>query len=142
MSVSKFDILVIDDDEVDVMNIRRAFKKNNIINRLHVAHNGVEALAMLQGVGAKILNPLPKIILLDIDMPKMNGFEFLEKIRTNENLRTLNVFILTTSNHDQDYVNAHKYDIAGYIVKPVVIQDFMASVASLNLCWQFGELQI
>lgn len=141
MTVTDFDILVIDDDEVDIMNIRRSFKKNNIVNQLHVANNGVEALAMLKGDGVKKLNPMPKLILLDINMPKMNGFEFLNQIRQDGELRSLNIFMLTTSNHDEDYVNARQYNIAGYIVKPVVIQDFMARVASLNLCWQFGELE-
>ena len=71
-------ILLVEDDSVDVMNVQRAFKKNNITNPLHIAFNGVEALNMLRGSnGRPKLNPKPRIILLDINMPKMNGLEFL-----------------------------------------------------------------
>jgi CheY-like chemotaxis protein len=132
--------MLVDDDEVDIMNIRRSFKKNNILNPLYVAHNGLEALAMLKGEGVDKIDPLPKVVLLDINMPKMNGFEFLEKIREDDELKSLSIFMLTTSNQDEDLVNAYKYNVAGYIIKPVAMQDFMASVASLNMYWQLIEL--
>jgi len=140
MAAKNFGIMLIDDDEVDIMNIRRSFKKNNILNPLYVANDGLEALAMLKGDGVDKITPLPKVILLDINMPKMNGFEFLEKIRQDEELKSLSVFMLTTSNQDEDLVNAYKYNVAGYIIKPVAMQDFMSSVASLNMYWQLIEL--
>ena len=140
MATNNFGIMLIDDDEVDIMNIRRSFKKNNILNPLYVANDGLEALAMLRGDGASKITPLPKVILLDINMPKMNGFEFLDVIRQDAELKSLSVFMLTTSNQDEDLINAYKYNVAGYIIKPVAMQDFMASVASLNMYWQLIEL--
>ena len=96
-------ILLVEDDEVDIMNIKRAFKKNQIPNPLFVANNGLEALDMLLGDnGAIKIEPTPKIILLDINMPKMNGIEFLSKLREISTLKSISVFVMTTSNEDKD----------------------------------------
>lgn len=82
-------ILLVDDDSVDVMNVQRAFKKNNITNPLFVAYNGVEALDLLRGTnGAQKPDPLPRIIMLDINMPKMGGLEFLKHLRADPALKT------------------------------------------------------
>ena len=100
-------ILLVEDDSVDVMNVQRAFKKNNITNPLHIAFNGVEALNMLRGSnGRPKLNPKPRIILLDINMPKMNGLEFLRELRNDPELKTTTVLVMTTSNDDQDNFEA------------------------------------
>ena len=104
-------ILLVEDDEVDVMNVKRAFSKNNIKNDLYVAGNGVEALEMLRGS----IVPLPRIIILDINMPKMNGIEFLKELRMDENLKNISVFVMTTSNEDSDKINAYNLNVAGYI---------------------------
>ncbi|MDP2187834.1 MAG: response regulator [Sphingobacteriaceae bacterium] len=113
-------ILLVEDDEVDVMNIKRAFKKNNITNPLFRAINGLEALAMLRGEdGVDPIVPLPKIILLDLNMPKMGGIEFLKVLRTDERLAGISVFVMTTSNEDRDKVEAYKLNVAGYILKPL-----------------------
>jgi hypothetical protein len=90
-------ILLVDDDEVDVMNVQRAFKKNNIINPLYIAGNGLEALELLRG--SATTPPIPntrRLILLDLNMPKMNGLEFLRTIREDPELRHLTVVVLTT----------------------------------------------
>lgn len=131
-------ILLVEDDFVDIMNIQRAFKKNNIINPLHVAHNGVEALELLRG--PRKLNTIPKIILLDINMPQMNGIEFLKEIRTDEELKSLHVFIMTTSSDDNDRWNAYQLNVAGYILKPLSFEKFTSSVSILNNYWQLCEL--
>ena len=96
-------ILLIDDDEVDCMNVQRAFKKSSILNPLFIAHNGVEGLDMLRGTnGFPKVDPLPRIILLDINMPKMNGLEFLKELRADKELHNISVFVMTTSNDDRD----------------------------------------
>ena len=129
-------ILLVEDDEVDVMNVKRAFSKNNIKNELFVAGNGVEALDMLRNV----INPLPKIIILDINMPKMNGIEFLKELRADENLKNISVFVMTTSNEDSDKINAYNLNVAGYILKPLSFEKFLSSVATLKNFWSLCEM--
>lgn len=129
-------ILLVEDDEVDVMNVKRAFTKNNIQNELFVAGNGVEALEMLR---ADIV-PLPRIIILDINMPKMNGIEFLKVLREDENLKNISVFVMTTSNEDSDKINAYNLNVAGYILKPLSFEKFITSVATLKNFWSLCEM--
>jgi CheY-like chemotaxis protein len=129
-------ILLVEDDEVDVMNVKRAFSKNNIKNDLYVAGNGVEALDMLRTV----INPLPKIIILDINMPKMNGIEFLEELRSDENLKNILVFVMTTSNQDGDKIDAYNLNVAGYILKPLSFDKFVTSVGTLKDFWALCEM--
>ena len=131
-----FDILLVEDDEVDIMNVQRAFKKNNITHPLHLARNGVEALEMLRGTNAHKLPKLPKVILLDLNLPKMSGLEFLQKIRSDNSLKNISVFVLTTSSQPSDKVAAHNYNIAGYILKPVSFEVFVNTVATLNAYWE------
>jgi CheY-like chemotaxis protein len=133
-------ILLIEDDSVDVMNVQRAFKKNNITNPLHIAFNGVEALNMLRGTNGKPkLNPMPRIILLDINMPKMNGLEFLRELRHDPELRSISVFVMTTSNDDQDKIEAYSLNVAGYILKPLSFEKFVNAVCILNSYWKLCE---
>lgn len=136
MNQKLVNILLVEDDEVDVMNVKRAFSKNKIMNPLFIAGNGVEALEMLDD---KII-PLPKIIILDINMPKMNGIEFLKIIRENEKLKNISVFVLTTSNEDSDKINAYNLNVAGYILKPLSFEKFLTSVATLKNFWQLCEM--
>lgn len=133
-------ILLVEDDEVDVMNVQRAFKKGNLTNPLHVANNGLEALAMLRGDGVPAINPRPKIILLDLNMPKMNGIEFLSELRADPELKAISVFVLTTSNEDLDKVAAYNLNVAGYILKPVEWQAFVSTVSTLDLYWSIIEM--
>ncbi len=133
-------ILLLEDDEVDVLNVRRAFKKNHINNTLHVAGNGIEALAMLRGNNDIKIIPKPKIILLDINMPRMNGIEFLTELRTDSKLKNISVFVLTTSNDDNDRIAAYDLNVAGYILKPVELESFIEAMATLNLYWTLTEL--
>jgi CheY-like chemotaxis protein len=137
MTMKLVNILLVEDDEVDIMNVKRAFKKNNINNPLFVAHNGVEALDMLK---ADSIIPLPKIIILDINMPKMNGIEFLREMRKDESLKNISVFVMTTSNEDSDKINAYNLNVAGYILKPLSFEKFLESVSTLKNFWQLCEL--
>lgn len=133
-------ILVAEDDEVDVMNIKRAFKKNNMKNPVHYAKNGIEAWEILTKSSNEGGIAKPKVLLLDINMPKMNGLELLEKIRANDELKSLSVFMLTTSDDDNDKFRAHNLNVAGYIIKPVNFEKFVAAVATLNNYWALTEL--
>ncbi|HEX8430740.1 MAG TPA: response regulator [Longimicrobium sp.] len=130
-------ILLVEDDEVDVMNVRRAFKNNNIGNPLWVAENGLEALDMLRGT------EIPRerrLVLLDLNMPKMNGIEFLRDLRADDALRGTSVVVLTTSNDDRDRVEAYNLNVAGYILKPVTFSNFCQVMATLNKYWALVEM--
>lgn len=136
MDKSKRRILLVEDDEVDVMNVRRAFKKNNIPNPLTVVENGLKALELLRTTARE---EAPSIILLDINMPKMNGIEFLKELRADPDLKRIPVFVMTTSNEDKDRIEAYNMNIAGYIIKPVSFEQFTDSVATLSQYWNLIE---
>ncbi len=138
MTEGLINILLVEDDEVDIMNVQRAFDKNNIANPLHIVNNGLEALDVLHG-GSSIKIPLPKIILLDLNMPKMGGIEFLEIIRSNEKFKSISVFVMTTSAEESDKIAAYNLNVAGYILKPLSFQSFVSSVAVLNNYWKLCE---
>jgi CheY-like chemotaxis protein len=134
-------MLLVEDDELDVMNVQRAFKKNNITNPLYTAGNGIEALAMLRGEnGVTAVPPTRRIILLDLNMPKMGGIEFLRELRADPNLAATTVIVLTTSDEDRDKVEAYRLNVAGYILKPVTLQAFVEIMATLNKYWTVSEL--
>lgn len=134
-------LLLVDDDEVDVMTVQRAFKKNNITNPFYVANNGMEALAMLRGEDNLPRIPLERrLVLLDLNMPKMGGIEFLRELRADPNLRAIPVIVLTTSQEDKDKVEAYHLNVAGYIVKPVTFTNFVKVVAALNQYWTLSEM--
>ena len=132
-------ILLVEDDEVDVMNVKKAFKKNNVTNPLFVCNNGLEALHFLRGNRDPSITEIPKIILLDLNMPKMGGIEFLREIRKDEKLKTISVFIMTTSNEDKDKVDAFDLNVAGYILKPLSMERFIEAVSTLNNYWKLCE---
>ena len=141
MKDSTVTILLVEDDDVDVMNVQRAFKKNNITNPLRVAGNGLEALAVLRGeAGQEPLRKLPALILLDINMPKMNGIEFLTELRADPVLKSLSVIVLTTSNEERDKVAAYDLNVAGYILKPVETDDLIKAIGTLKLYWSLNEM--
>jgi CheY-like chemotaxis protein len=130
-------ILLVEDDQVDVMNVRRAFEKNRIANPLFVAGDGVEALEMLRD------DTVPRnrrMILLDLNMPRMNGLEFLRELRNEPALQHTPVVVLTTSNDDRDKVEAYNLNVAGYLVKPVTFINFVELMAALNKYWALVEL--
>jgi CheY-like chemotaxis protein len=130
-------ILLVEDDEVDVLNVKRAFQRNHIANPLFVAEDGIEALEQLRS-GA-----IPRdrrIVLLDLNMPRMNGIEFLRELRADPELRLTTVVVLTTSNDDRDKVDAYDLNVAGYLLKPVTFSNFCELMATLNRYWALVEL--
>lgn len=135
-------ILLVEDDEVDIMNVRRAFQYNKILNPLYVARNGLEALAMLrdQDEARPTLSRGRRIVLLDISMPKMNGIEFLQELRKDPQLASTPVVVLTTSDEDQDRMDAYRLNVAGYILKPVKFANFTEVMATLDKYWTLCEM--
>jgi CheY-like chemotaxis protein len=135
-------VLLVEDDEVDIMNVRRAFKKGNVTNPIFVANNGLEALEILRSgntpVGA--VSRQRRLILLDLNMPKMNGIEFLQALRADPDLRKIPVVVLTTSNADLDRISAYELNVAGYLVKPVAFADFVNLMVTLNDYWSSCEM--
>ena len=127
-------ILLVEDDFFDTMIVEKSFAKFSVQHKLYTAFNGVEALDMLLGRnGQEAIDPLPEVILLDLNMPKMNGQEFLEELRSQPKLRDIRVFITTTSAMDVDRLNAQHLGVAGYIVKPIDFETSSDMVDSLSL---------
>jgi CheY-like chemotaxis protein len=130
-------ILLVEDDEVDVMNVRRAFERNKILNPLYVAADGIEALHMLRSGGVPSDR---RMVLLDLNMPRMNGIEFLRELRADPQLHAIPVVVLTTSNDDRDRIDAFDLNVAGYLLKPVTFVNFVELMAALNKYWSLVEL--
>lgn len=133
-------ILLVEDDYLDIMNVERELKKINVMHDILVARNGKEALNMLRGAGTNKISPAPSVILLDINMPKMNGLEFLAELRTEPEFSHIPVFIMTTSNEESDRMAAQKLNVAGYIVKPLTFDSFENSHSSLDSFSLFIDL--
>ncbi len=128
-------IMLIEDDVVDSMTVKRALKEINVSNELLVMKNGEEALEYFESEE----NTLPCIILLDINMPKMNGIEFLEQFKKNENLNHIPVVMLTSSKEECDRINTFKLGVSGYMVKPVGYRQFVEVIKTINLYWTLSE---
>lgn len=137
MADKVLNILLVEDDEVDVMNVRRAFEKAHLSNPLYVAGNGLEALDMLRGT---VIPQERRLVLLDLNMPKMNGIEFLEALRADPALSSTSVVVLTTSNDDQDKIDAYNLNVAGYLLKPVTFSNFCERMATLDKYWTLVEM--
>jgi len=113
-------VLLVEDDLFDTMTAQKSFARFNVPHQLHTAFNGEEALDLLLGRhGAAPLDPLPEVILLDLNMPRMNGLEFLEVLRATPALQHIPVFITTTSSMDVDRAEVARFDVSGYILKPL-----------------------
>lgn len=141
MSDKAVNILLVEDDYLDIMNVERELSKISVDLPLLVARNGREALNMLRGTeGAVKISPAPSVVLLDINMPKMNGLEFLAEMRREPEFSHIPVFIMTTSNEDIDRVAAQRLNVTGYIVKPLTFDSFEKSHSSLDSFSLFLDL--
>lgn len=133
MSSKVVNILLVEDDEVDVRALRWAFEKLRIANPLTVASDGVEALEILKTF------PRPYLIITDINMPRMNGIELLRHIRASEELRDSIVFVLTTSNDEQDKIDAYNLNVAGYMLKSDMGTSFTRAIGLIDNYWKVVE---
>ena len=124
-------ILLVEDDRVDIMTVKRALQKNKVTNPIYVARTGIEALAMLRGDGVPQINPKPSLILLDLNLPKMGGIDFLKELRADPDLQSLPVIVLTSSNEPRDRAAAFEYDVEDYIVKPHSFDEFTSAMATI-----------
>ncbi len=124
-------ILLVEDDRVDVMTVQRALRRHAIANPLHVARTATDALAMLRGEGRPRLEPPPGLILLDLNLPRMSGIEFLKTLREDPDLRDLMVIVLTSSNEPNDRAAAFRYEVEDYIVKPHSFDEFAAAIKTV-----------
>ena len=129
-------ILLVEDDTVDKMTVSRALKEIHVSNKLINASNGKEALEYLRNAD----NERPCMILLDLNMPKMNGIEFLTIAKQDEVLKMIPVVVLTTSKEEQDKVDSFRLSVAGYMIKPVDYQKFVEVMRTINVYWTLSEL--
>jgi CheY-like chemotaxis protein len=128
-------ILLIEDDQVDAMVVRRALKELHVTNRLEHVENGEEALAYLRDSAME----RPCLILLDINMPVMNGIEFLQEVKTDPELKRTPVVALTTSDEQKDKVESFELGVAGYMRKPVDYQQFVEIIRTIDAYWTISE---
>ncbi|MHC4170953.1 MAG: response regulator [Planctomycetota bacterium] len=129
-------ILLVEDDSVDVMTVKRALKDLEVAGELIPTGDGEEALAYLKDEG----NAKPCVILLDLNMPKMNGTEFLKIVKTDESLKKIPVIVLTTSNSEQDIAKSFELGAAGYMVKSVDYKKFVEIIKTIDLYWTLSKL--
>jgi len=129
-------ILLVDDDKVDVMAVKRALRDLAIENPVQVAENGLEALDWLRGDNGRAKLGARCLVLLDLNMPRMGGLEFLTEIRRDPALRRTLVFVMTTSAAEEDRARAYDRNIAGYIIKQRFGQSFLDTVSMLKNYWQ------
>jgi CheY-like chemotaxis protein len=125
--MSGLQVLLVDDDLVDVMNVRRELRKAAVHVELYVAHDGLEGLALLRTAPAR-----RRVLLLDLNMPRMNGLEMLRELRRDPALERTPVIVLTTSNEDRDRLAAHGLDVDGYLLKPITAHAFAMLLARIR----------
>ncbi len=138
MSQKPIEILLIEDNPNDEELTLYALKKNNVTNYIQVVRDGAEALEYLFCTGAyahRRIDDAPKVILLDLKLPKMDGLEVLERIKTDERTRILPVVVLTSSQEERDIVESYQLGVNSYIVKPVDFEQFVEAVRRLGLYW-------
>ncbi len=137
MSPAALNILLVDDDDIEVENVQRAFKRAGIVHPLHIACDGVQALEMLRS------GDVPRerrVVLLDLNMPRMTGLEMLKELRGDPALRATPVVIFSTSNHATDVDVAYSFNVAGYLVKPSSFEALVGSLTALTRFWESVEL--
>lgn len=138
MTGEPVEILLVEDNPNDAELTLRSLKKNNVSNRIHLVRDGAEALDFLFGKGAysgRSLRDGPKVILLDLKLPKVDGLEVLRQIKGNSHARNVPVVILTSSKEERDIVESYQLGVNSYIVKPVDFAQFTNAVRQLGLYW-------
>lgn len=132
------DILLVEDNPNDLELALRALKKHNLANNVIVARDGAEALDFIFGTGSyahREIEKIPKLVLLDLKLPKVDGLEVLRRIKADERTKTIPVVVLTSSQEERDVVDSYRLGVNSYIVKPVDFDQFIDSVSKLGLYW-------
>jgi CheY-like chemotaxis protein len=137
VTARQLNIVLVEDDDLDVMNMQRAFEKAKVTATVQRAADGVEALELLRN---RSLPTARRLVLLDLNLPRMNGLEFLRELRADDTLRRTPVVVLTTSNDPQDKEQAFEMNVAGYLLKPVVFGSFVEMMSVLHRYWTQAEL--
>lgn len=138
MDINEVEILLVEDNPNDAELTLRALKKNNLANRVMHAKDGAEALEFLfaEGVYAgRSVEKTPKVILLDLKLPKVNGIEVLERIKGDERTKNIPVVVLTSSREDSDLTRCYELGVNSYIVKPVEFENFIKAISDLGFYW-------
>ncbi|GAA4303670.1 response regulator [Aestuariibaculum suncheonense] len=128
-------ILLIEDDAIEIMKLHRAISSLNLSHNIIEAHHGEEALEILEQK-----DNLPDIILLDLNMPKINGIEFLSILKNNDILKYVPTIILTTSSNQKDLLECYKIGVAGYVLKPLKYDEYVSKIENLLKYWSMNEL--
>jgi CheY-like chemotaxis protein len=131
-------ILLVEDDSVDAITVKRAFDDLGITKSLVHLTNGEDALEYLENE----VNNKPSFVLLDLNMPKMNGIELLRAMKTNPALRLIPVIVLTTSREDRDVIDSFDLSVAGYVVKPIDYAQFVETIRTINMYWSLSQLPV
>jgi CheY-like chemotaxis protein len=131
-------LLIVEDDDIDATALKRALHKLKLLNPVYRAKDGLEAIELLR----KGEIPMPYIILLDLNMPRMNGLEFLEELRSDPLLTHAIVFVLTTSKTDEDIIAAYREHVAGYLLKQRMDNYFLQVISLLDHYWRIIELPV
>lgn len=134
-SLLPIEVLLIEDDSGDVMLTTNALKRGKIRNNLHLARDGVEGLEFLRKIGKFADVPRPDLILLDLNMPRMNGREFLQEVKADEELAAIPVVVLTTSDAEQDIFRSYRLHASCYLTKPVDLNQFTSVIQSIEDFW-------
>jgi two-component system response regulator len=135
---NEVEILLVEDNPNDVELTLRALKKHNITNKVHVVKDGAEALEYIFAKGAyasRDINHSPRVILLDLKLPKVDGLEVLRQIKSNERTKLIPVVVLTSSKEERDLVESYRLGANSYIAKPVDFESFVKAVSELGLYW-------
>ena len=138
VSVNDVEILMVEDNPQDIELALRALKKHNLANKVHVVEDGAEALDFIFCTGAyegRDMNSKPRIILLDLKLPKVDGLEVLRRVKSDERTKMIPVVVLTSSKEDRDLVESYKLGVNSYITKPVDFESFVKTVSELGLYW-------
>ncbi|MBP1853544.1 response regulator [Rhizobium halophytocola] len=138
--LSALSLFLVEDDDGDAKAVVRAFTRAKIANPIIRAIDGVEALEILRGQNGRDKPSKPHLLLIDINMPRMNGIELIKNIRQDPNLKRLVVFVLTTSKRDEDRVAAYDLNVAGYILKQRAGEDFVQLVQMMDYYWRIVEM--
>lgn len=133
-------ILLVEDNKIDIMNVQRAFARNKITNPLLITRHGEDALAFLRRELPYYGVPRPALILVDLNMPVMNGLELIAHIKEDEQLRTIPIVVITTSTEPRDRRECFRLGVSGYITKPIEFNEFVRDIGIMHRYWMMCEL--